>query len=123
MRTMNNIKKIRKMPQSAPEPICKARAVLRELIEHCCDPARLLELYYWSAEEDLVDTLRRYIELPEQPREALRAFLIMVADCPESVVVSVSQNGDLTLSSPTVAQLMSTIDGSRTTTDQTKPSH
>lgn len=121
MKTMNN--NIKKMPQSRPEPICKTRAVLRELIERCSDPARLLELYYWSGEDGLLDTLRRYIELPEEPRQALRAFLIMVADCPESVVVSVSQNGDVTLSSPAVARLMNKMDVWRATTDQTEASH
>ena len=103
----NNVKKL---PQSAPEPASKARAVLRELIECCPDPARLLELYYWSAEPELLDLVRRYIDLPERPREALRAFLSMVADCPDSVVVNVSRNGDVTLSSPAVAQLMNKMD-------------
>lgn len=116
---MNN----KNMPRSAPEPICKTRNVLRDLVEHCSNPARLLELYYWSAEEDLVDLLRRYIELPEQPREALRAFLIMVADCPNSVVVNVSQHGEVTLSSPTVTQLMSKMDAWPAAEDPTEASH
>lgn len=117
---MNNNKNT---PPSAPKSSSKARAVLRELVEHCEDPARLLELCYWSAEDDLVNILRHYIELPEQPRQALRAFLTMVADCPESVAVTVSQNGDVTLSSPAVTRLMSTLEVWRAAPDPTDPAH
>ncbi len=117
---MNNVKRL---PQPAPEPASKARAVLRELVDSCPNPARLLELYYWSAEEDLLETLHRYIDLPEQPRDALRAFLTMVSDCPDSVVVSVSQNGDVTLSSPVVARLMNKMGVLRTTTSRPEALH
>ncbi len=117
---MNSVKR---RPQSAPEPASKARAVLREIIDSCPNPARLLELYYWSAEEDLLEMLHRYIDLPEQPREALRAFMTMVADCPDSVVVGVSQNGDVTLSSPEVTRLMNKMDVLRMTTERAEAPH
>lgn len=123
MNGAKNMNRVRKMPQSAPEPSSKVRAVLRELVETCPDPAHLLELYYWSAERDLLETLQRYIGLPEQPKDALRAFLTMVADCPDSVSVSVSQKGDVTLSSPVVAQLMSRMDVLRARTGLPEASH
>ncbi len=91
----------------APHAPGKVRAVLRELAETCPDPGKLVELYYWSAEPDLLEMLHRILGLPEQPREVLCAFLAMVADCPDSVSVAVSPSGAVTLSSPTVAHLMS----------------
>ncbi len=84
----------------------KVRAVLRELAETCPDPGKLVELYYWSAEPDLLETLHRFLGLPEEPREVLRAFLTMVADCPDSVNVSVSPSGAITLSSMAVTDLI-----------------
>lgn len=120
---MNSINNVKKTPQSAPEPVSKARAVLRELIETCPDPSRLVELYYWSAEPELLATLHHYISLPEQPRQALRAFLTMVADCPNTVGVSVSRCGDVTLSSPVVAQLMNKMEALRADTDRAGASH
>ncbi len=123
MKTVTTVNNVKKSPQSVPEPVSKVRSVLRELVEVCPHPARLLELYYWSAEPELLQTLRRYIDLPEQPREALRAFLTMVADCPESVRVKVSQNGEVTLSSPMIARLMSGTDRLQPKNDQTEASH
>lgn len=114
---------VKKKPQSAPGSVGRARAVLHEVVETCADPAQLLELYYWSAEVELLATLHAYLGLPEQPRDALRAFLTMVADCPDSVLVSVNQNGDVTLSSPAVAQLMDTMNAVRPTTDPTDERH
>ena len=67
---------------NAPQADGRVRAVLRELAETCPDPSKLLELYYWSAEPDLIETLHRFLGLPEEPREVLRAFMAMVADCP-----------------------------------------
>jgi hypothetical protein len=123
MKTVTTINNVKKSPLSAPEPISKVRAVLRELVEVCPHPASLLELYYWSAEPELLQTLHRYIGLPEHPREALRAFLTMVADCPESVRVRVSSNGDVTLSSPAIAQLMSNAAAVHPNTDRVEPTH
>lgn len=123
MKTISTVNNVKKSPQSAPEPASKVRAVLRELVEVCPHPERLLELYYWSAEPDLLHTLQRYIGLPDEPREALRAFLTMVADCPDSVRVHVSRDGDITLSSPVIAQLMSNTDVLHPDTDRAEPSH
>lgn len=123
MRTISTVNNVKKSPQSAPEPASKVRPVLRELVEVCPHPERLLELYYWSAEPDLLQTLQRYIGLPDEPRAALRAFLTMVADCPDSVRVHVSRDGDITLSSPVIARLMSNTDALHPDTDRAEPSH
>jgi hypothetical protein len=123
MKTVTTVNNVKKSPQTAPEPVNKVRAVLRELVEVCPHPTRLLELYYWSAEPELLQTLHRYISMPEQPREALRAFLTMVEDSPDSVRVHVSRNGDVTLSSHVIAQLMNSRDVLRPNTDQAEASH
>jgi hypothetical protein len=82
------------------------RALLRRLAGTCRDPAHMIELYYWSEESELIGILRRYITLPDEPRDALRAFLAMTADCPETVQVTVSPDGHVTLSSPAVTAVM-----------------
>jgi len=82
------------------------RIVLRQLAGTCRDPARVIELYYWAAEPDLIGILRRYISLPDEPRDALRAFLTMTSDCPETVEVTVSREGNVTFRSPVVANVM-----------------
>ncbi|HZD92442.1 MAG TPA: hypothetical protein VE224_20295 [Pseudolabrys sp.] len=109
--------------QRKSEPAGKVRSVLLELAQACPDPGRLLELYYWSAEAELLEVLHHYIGLPEQPREALRAFLAMVSDCPNSVSVNVSANGDVTLSSAEVARLMDGMDVVRSADNQTEGPH
>ena len=82
------------------------RAMWRRLATTCCNPAHMVELYYWSAEPELIGILRRYITLPDEPRDALRAFLTITADCPETIQVTVSQEGHVTLSSPAVSGIM-----------------
>jgi len=76
--------------ENAPRPAGKMRNVLRELAETCPDPGKLVELYYWSAEPDLLKALHHFLGLPEEAREVLRAFLVMVADCPDTVNVTVT---------------------------------
>lgn len=82
------------------------RSVLHRLAATCPEPARAIELYYWSVEPQLITLLRRIIALPDEPREALRAFLTVTADCPETVCVVVNDEGNVTLRSPAVAEAM-----------------
>ena len=82
------------------------RSVLRRLADTCDDPAHMIELYYWIAEPELIGLLRRYITLPDGPRDALYAFLTASADCPETVQVTVSEEGHVTLHSQAVADDM-----------------
>ncbi len=82
------------------------RTLLKRLATTCGDPAHLVELYYWSAEPELIQALRRYITLPDASRNALLAFLAMTADCPETVEVTVSHEGDVTLYSRAVREVM-----------------
>lgn len=82
------------------------RHVLRRLAGSCRDPAHMIELYYWSAEPELITVLRRYVALPDKPREALLAFLTMTADNPETVEVAVGPDGRITLHSWIVGDAM-----------------
>ncbi len=74
--------------------------ILRQLVEECENPARMIELYYWSGEADLVEVMRQYVALPAAVRAALYAFLMLAKDDPASVNVRIEANGDMTLSSP-----------------------
>lgn len=95
-----------KPPRRATGTERNVRAVLRRLAATCDNPAHVIELYYWSAEPQLITLLRRIIALPDEPREALRAFLTVTADCPETVRVAVSKDGSVTLRSPATADAM-----------------
>jgi hypothetical protein len=82
------------------------KQVLREMLEHSCDPSRLLEAYYWSTEPGLAEFVRQFLALPEAARLALAAFLSMTRESGGAVAVTVGRNGDLTLSSPAVWDAM-----------------
>jgi hypothetical protein len=82
---------------------------LAELLRHLAthhEPSRVIELYYWSREPDLTEVMRQFIALPQQAKKALRAFLHMATEDAGSVAVVVGPNGELTLSSPVVAELV-----------------
>jgi hypothetical protein len=83
----------------------RLNAVLKRLFEECPHPARLLELYYWSAEHDLAEVMRQYIALSAEVRAALHAFLLLVKDAPGSVTVRIAENGELAFSAPAAVEL------------------
>jgi hypothetical protein len=79
------------------------RTVLKRLAATCSEPARLLELCYWSEEPELIAVLRHYVNLPEGARDALRAFLAITADCPGTVEARLTAEGDVRLTSPVLS--------------------
>jgi hypothetical protein len=79
------------------------RAVLKRLAATCREPARLIELCYWSEEPELLAVLRHYVNLPEGARDALRAFLAITADCPDTVEARLTPDGDVRLRSPVLS--------------------
>jgi hypothetical protein len=83
----------------------KLTGLLKRILEDCRDPARLIELYYWSSERDLADVMRQFIALSPEVREALHAFLMLVKDEPGSVTVQIAANGELTFSAPAATDL------------------
>jgi hypothetical protein len=79
--------------------------VLRRLIEKCQHKARLIELVYWSEEPDLAEVMRHYVELSPELRATLFAFLVLVKGEPGAAGVKITANGEMSFSSPAVAEL------------------
>jgi hypothetical protein len=79
--------------------------VLKRIVEECPHPARLIELYYWSAEHELADVMRQFIALSPEVRAALHAFLMLVKDDPGSVTVQIAENGEMIFSAPAAVEL------------------
>jgi len=79
--------------------------VLKQLVEDCQNPARLIELFYWSTEPDLAEIMRDYVGLSPEGRAALYAFLLLVKVEPGGATVKIAANGEMTFSSPAVAEL------------------
>jgi hypothetical protein len=79
--------------------------LLRRIVEECPHPARLIELYYWSAEHELADVMRQFIALSPEVRATLHAFLMLVKDAPGSVTVQIAEGGEMTFSAPAAVEL------------------
>ncbi len=79
--------------------------LLKRIVDECRHPARLIELYYWSAENELAEVMRQYIALPPEVRAALHAFLLLAKDEPGSVTTRIGARGELTLSAPAAVEL------------------
>jgi hypothetical protein len=91
------------MTDQPEEP--RLSGLLKRLVEECPHPARLIELYYWSAEHDLAEVMRQYVGLSADVRTALHAFLMLVKDDPASVTARIATNGELTFSCPAGEEL------------------
>jgi hypothetical protein len=79
--------------------------LLNRIVADCQYPARLVELYYWSAEPELVEVMRHYLALPAEARATLHMFLSLSADDPNSVKIRAVRSGELRLSSRAAAEL------------------
>lgn len=79
--------------------------LLKRIVEECPHPARLIELYYWSAEHELADVMRQFIALSPEVRATLHAFLMLVKDEPGSVTVQIAESGEMTFSAPAAVEL------------------
>ena len=79
--------------------------VLKQLVDECQNPARLIELLYWSVEPDLAEIMRHYVGLSPERRAALYAFLLLVKVEPGAATVKIAENGEMTFWSPAVAEL------------------
>jgi hypothetical protein len=91
----------RRNPQSAAE---KARKrLIRTLLAGCDNPARVLELDYWSREPGLLEIMRGIAMMPEDARATIEAFLLLARNT-SSVTVGLDQRGVLTLASAQAAR-------------------
>src|SRR5580704_14539201 len=75
------------------------------IIRQLDSPARVMELYYWSREPQLLDIIRSVIAMPEQTREKLEAFLSMAGD-PETITATLDNSGRLSLTSSQVTDAL-----------------
>ena len=82
--------------------------LLRSVLAECGDSSRLLELYYFSREPDVLEIMRAVAALPEDARAALEAFLT-VSHEPGAITAKWDGAGRLTLASPQVGQTMAII--------------
>jgi hypothetical protein len=83
----------------------KLTKLLKRIVAQCRNPARLIELCYWSAEPELAEVMRQYIALPADVRAVLHTFLMLVKDEPDSVNVRIGANGQMILSAPAAVEL------------------
>ena len=63
------------------------------------DPERIVELYYYCQEPDLLRIIRAISAMPEASRDALASFFALVTD-PQSVSATWESSGRLSLESP-----------------------
>jgi len=94
--------------------------IIRSMLAECGDSARLLELFYFSREPDVLEIMRAIAALPEEARAALDAFLAVSHD-PEAITAKWDGAGRLTLSSPQVGQTMAIINFCAENDDVEKP--
>jgi hypothetical protein len=84
-----------------------ARKLVRQLVETIDDPARAIELYYWSREDDLCQIMRGVIAMRPQTRAALRGFLAMSRK-PEEIQATFDELGRMIFSSDEVTDMLQT---------------
>ena len=86
--------------------------LISRLAINCKNPARILELFYWSREPELAEIMRNIIGLPDEAKTTLHAFFRLAESDPKSISVTVNADGDLTLTSSIVAGLVTTMTAS-----------
>jgi hypothetical protein len=84
------------MTHAANHTRSRTGSLIGALVSACRDPARLLELYYWSTEPELLPIIRGFASLPDETRGHLEAFLLSTE--PKSIVAKFGPNGQIRLS-------------------------
>jgi hypothetical protein len=69
--------------------------LIQSIITECGDPVRLLELYYWSTEPDLLPIMRGFASLPSGTRSKLGAFIRNAT--PDGIVAQTDVEGQILL--------------------------
>jgi hypothetical protein len=77
------------------------------IIRDCADPARVLELYYWSSQPQFIEAARALTNTSKATRQMLETFLTMGK--PEMIDADVDANGQLRLYSRDVQMVMEKI--------------
>ena len=94
-RKVKEVVRIKSVDDTTPE-------ALRYQIATRSDAQRLVELYYWSQEEHLVEFMRAFIRLPEESKAALTSYLSLGIKNSGSIGVTIDEKGSLILSAPQV---------------------
>ncbi len=81
----------------------KSESLVRTLAAVCDNPARLLELYYWSKEPGLMEITRGIASMSEEARAAIEAFIALAGDV-KSAAVDLDARGVLTIACAGAAQ-------------------
>jgi hypothetical protein len=98
----------------------RSARIVQSMLAECEDPSRLLELYYFSREPDVLDIMRAVAAMPEEARASLEAFLAMSHE-PTSITARWDAAGRLTLASPQVGQAAAIISYCAENDDGEKP--
>jgi hypothetical protein len=91
----------RRKPSCARERASQRLAnkrLVRVLLGACENPAKALELHYWSKEPGLIEIIRSIVMMPEDVRAAIEAFVALARDT-RTVTASLDRRGLLTLAS------------------------
>ena len=92
------------------------------MLAECTDSSRLLELFYFSREPDVLEIMRAIAALPEETRASLEAFLFLaMSQDPAAIAARWDGAGRLTLSSPQVGQTMAIMTFCAENDDAEKP--
>ncbi|MFL6799074.1 MAG: hypothetical protein ACJ8F3_16875 [Xanthobacteraceae bacterium] len=87
--------------------------LLESVVANCRNPARLLELYYYSLEPELAEVMRQFMALTPQVRATLHGFLGLAEQDPHSVSLRVNEAGEIVLSGSAIAELARTLAAQR----------
>ena len=84
--------------------------LINRLASSCENPAHVLELLYWSQEPELAEMMRSIVAMPDETKRALHAFFRLAEGDLKSMSVAVNAEGDLTLSSSFVTDLLAMVE-------------
>jgi hypothetical protein len=81
----------------------RSQALVELMVREMGSSARILELYYWAREKNLLHVMRTLVAVPETDRAHLELFLAMASD-PNTITAVIDRDGCLKLSSPQASQ-------------------
>ena len=81
-----------------PRKLQELADIVRDLVLQDGDPAKVLELHYWSQEPGVQECIRAIAVMPIEARSALQAFL--AASTGHTITVSFDGSGGLNLRPP-----------------------
>ena len=90
-----------KIPQETRRDSAEVWEVVRTLVLGNADHNRLLELYYWSLEPELLETVRAFLALPPKAQTALTSYLMQAQS--QNISAQLDAHGRLIMSSGNTA--------------------